>query len=323
MPQVFGLKRISYWIAFRLLSQPLAPRLRRTMRAVRCCLVLVILTCFRVFAQTDTSGSSAGSQPNPASRQPRQTAPSESASGSSPANPSAEDSTRLVIVKFQKPEYPIEATRQQIQGQVWVHLVITETGDVESAEAISGNPLLAAATVKAMKQWKFKPYIRNGHPVRVATKLSYDFAFQDKVKDVTEGTDATKGKVLSNPSAPAAGVSSPASPGTTVPPAAATSGNPPQRIVIAQGVSRGFLIHKVQPVYPESARLKRIEGTVVLRAVIGKDGRIKSLRPVGGPPELVEAATGAVQQWRYNPYVLDGKPVEVDTTINVNFALAR
>jgi TonB family protein len=303
--------------------QPAAPRLRWVMPTVGCYLVLVILTCCRLFGQTDAPGSSSGSQPNPASSQPRQTAPSEGASGSSPANPSAEDSTRLVIVKFQEPEYPIEARRQQIQGQVWVHLVITETGDVESAEAISGNPLLAAATVKAMKQWKFKPYIRNGHPVRVSTKLSHDFAFQDKVKDVTEDTDATKGKVLSNPSAPADGVSSPAAPGTTVPPPAATSGNSPQRIVIAQGVSRGLLIHKVQPVYPESARLKRIEGTVVLQVVIGKDGRIKSLRPIGGPPELAEAATGAVQQWRYKPYVLDGKPVEVDTTINVNFTLTR
>jgi TonB family protein len=183
--------------------QPLAPKLRWVMRTVRCCLVLVILTCCRLFGQTDASGSSSGSQSNPSSSLPRQTAPSEGTSGSSLANPSVEASTRLVIVKFQEPEYPIEARRQQIQGQVWVHLVITETGDVESAEAISGNPLLAAATVKAMKQWKFKPYIRNGHPVRVSTKLSHDFAFQDRVKDVTDGTDATQGKVLSNPSAPA------------------------------------------------------------------------------------------------------------------------
>jgi len=70
------------------------------------------------------------------------------------------------------------------------------------------------------------------------------------------------------------------------------------------------------------ARQARIQGTVVLQAVIGKDGSIQNLKVVSGHPMLAPAALEAVKQWRYKPYFLNGEPVEVDTTINVNFTLA-
>jgi protein TonB len=82
-----------------------------------------------------------------------------------------------------------------------------------------------------------------------------------------------------------------------------------------------MVVHRVAPVYPPEAKRARIQGTVVLAAVIGKDGRIKGLNVISGPSMLVDAAVGAVQQWRYRPYVLQGEPVEVDTTITVNFNL--
>jgi protein TonB len=61
---------------------------------------------------------------------------------------------------------------------------------------------------------------------------------------------------------------------------------------------------------------------VVLQAVIGKDGTIQNLRVVSGHPMLAQAALDAVKQWRYKPYYLNGEPVDVDTTINVNFTLS-
>jgi TonB family protein len=223
------------------------------MQLVQCCLALLIFTRITLLAQTDPSSLPSAGPPSSASGQSGQTAPP-GAPGSTQASSNPGDSIRLVIVKLQKPEYPIAANNQQIQGQVWVHLVITETGDVESAEAISGNPLLADATVKAMKQWKFKPYIRNGHPVRVSTKLSYDFAFKGKVEDVTEGANPSPEKVNSNPLPQPSSPTSTASPGTTATSPSATSSNSLQRIVIAQGVLQGMLIHKVVPIYPESAQ---------------------------------------------------------------------
>jgi protein TonB len=95
----------------------------------------------------------------------------------------------------------------------------------------------------------------------------------------------------------------------------------PQRVRVSQGVSQGLLVHKVTPAYPPLARQARIQGTVVLQALIGKDGTIQNLKLVSGHPMLASAALEAVKEWRYKPYYLNGEPVEVETTINVNFTL--
>ena len=96
----------------------------------------------------------------------------------------------------------------------------------------------------------------------------------------------------------------------------------PQRVRVSQGVTQGLLIHKVQPNYPPLARQARIQGSVVLQAVISKDGAIENLRLMSGHPMLAPAAIDAVKQWRYKPYILNGEPVEVETQITVNFTLA-
>lgn len=85
---------------------------------------------------------------------------------------------------------------------------------------------------------------------------------------------------------------------------------------------QGYLVHRVQPVYPQPARDARIQGPVRLHAVIGKDGTIENLHVLGGHPMLVTAAVDAVRQWRYRPYILNGEPVEVETQITVNFILS-
>jgi periplasmic protein TonB len=83
----------------------------------------------------------------------------------------------------------------------------------------------------------------------------------------------------------------------------------------------GNLIRRVQPVYPPLARTARIQGPVVLAAVINKAGAIENLRVLSGPPMLVKAALDAVSEWRYRPYILNSEPVEVETQITVNFTL--
>ncbi|HEY1660267.1 MAG TPA: TonB family protein [Candidatus Sulfotelmatobacter sp.] len=96
----------------------------------------------------------------------------------------------------------------------------------------------------------------------------------------------------------------------------------PQRVRVSAGVTSGLLVRKVNPVYPPLARQARISGTVILRAVISKDGSIENLSLVSGHPMLAPAAIDAVKQWRYKPYLLNGEPVEVDTEVQVNFTLA-
>lgn len=96
----------------------------------------------------------------------------------------------------------------------------------------------------------------------------------------------------------------------------------PQRVRVSQGVSQGLLIKKVQPTYPPLARQARIQGTVMLQAEISKDGTIENLRLMSGHPMLAPAAIEAVKQWRYKPYMLNGEPVAVETTVMVNFTLS-
>lgn len=94
-----------------------------------------------------------------------------------------------------------------------------------------------------------------------------------------------------------------------------------RRISIAGGVSQGFLIKRVVPDYPFTAKEAGVSGTVVLKAIIGKGGRMERLGVISGPTMLQQAALDAVKQWVYRPYMLYDEPVEVETTVNVVFAL--
>ena len=97
---------------------------------------------------------------------------------------------------------------------------------------------------------------------------------------------------------------------------------PVKRIRVASRVVEANLIHDVAPQYPPEAGRARIEGTVVLLAVIGTDGSVKDVRVENGLPILTQAAIDAVRQWRYKPYMIDGEPVEVDSRITINFTLS-
>jgi TonB family protein len=81
------------------------------------------------------------------------------------------------------------------------------------------------------------------------------------------------------------------------------------------------IVTKVEPVYPEAARKAGLQGLVVMDAVIAPDGTVKRLRPVSGPDLLAQSATAAVQSWKFEPYLSSGKPVEVETTIAIEFQL--
>jgi TonB family protein len=93
----------------------------------------------------------------------------------------------------------------------------------------------------------------------------------------------------------------------------------PQRV--SSGVMAGLAISQPQPVYPDAAKAQHIQGVVVLRARIAKDGTVKDLQLISGPPALVVSAIDAVRQWKYKPFLLNGEPTEVDTTININYTL--
>jgi TonB family protein len=261
--------------------------------------LLIALICLQrpLVAAQEPSQSPKDSNSNPAAAAD-QKPPGETSAASLP------DSKGVEVLASKRADYPMEAREKQIQGEVIVKVTISETGKVELAEVISGDPILARAALEAAKKWTFKPFIKNGKPVKVATRIPFDFAF--------------KGKIMEK------GISGDRSTTTDLPrsaPNPSTSGAAPSRVRVSAGVVQGLLIHQVAPVYPEEARRKRIDGVILLQAIIDKEGRIADLKLISGPTELAPAAIGAVQQWRYRPYLLNGQPVEVQTQIQVNFTL--
>ena len=269
------------------------------------------------------------------------------------------DSTRLEVLKSEKPPYPLRARQDGIQGQVLAKITVSEQGDVKEVEVLRGDPILAESVVKTIKKWKFKPYIRNGKAVQAVTQMPFDFSFYEKTqndkllndsnttsvaprtdeqstdagKQPSAGPSSNTGATSAADSAGASSTTSSAgtssdkegaspSPGTG-PSAAASGGEFPKRVRVMGGVIEGHLEHTVIPVYPRRAAADHIQDRVLLHAVIDKDGRVADLTPISGPQELVQAAIGAVQQWRYRPYILNGQPVEVETTITVNFNLTH
>ena len=97
-----------------------------------------------------------------------------------------------------------------------------------------------------------------------------------------------------------------------------TQARQPKRFRVGEDVQKAKLVHTVSPVYPP-ARRKRMDGTVVLHAIIGENGSVQSARPVSGTPNLRDSAVNAVLQWKYKQTFMNSEPVEVDTSVSVVF----
>ena len=122
--------------------------------------------------------------------------------------------------------------------------------------------------------------------------------------------------LVSNPLAMLSSGSGPAAPRIVV---TRPGGNAAAPLHISTGVSAGLLLAPIQPLYPQLARITGTQGTVVIQAIISKSGRIESARVLSGPAMLQAAALDAVRSARYRPYLLNGQPTEVETTISIVF----
>jgi protein TonB len=98
---------------------------------------------------------------------------------------------------------------------------------------------------------------------------------------------------------------------------------PPAQLLVGGNVQEAKLIYRVQPLYPALARQVRVQGVVVLEAIIAANGSIQQLHVLSGHPMLIPSAVEAVRQWIYSPTILNGKAVEVKTTIEVRFTLSE
>lgn len=209
-----------------------------------------------------------------------------------PAKPSL-PSYLLEPVETSAATYPAVAREKKLQGETLARFVVSETGAVENIQVIKGDSLLASAAVEALHKWKFKPVIVDGVATAVSTLATFDF-------------------VLDNDNPKPSGVL----------PIIAPAVKFPKRVRVSTGVAAGLLVSKVAPVYPDGARVAHIQGSVIVHAIVSKDGTVGDLQLVSGPPELAASAIDAVKQWRFRPYLLNGRPVEVETQFQVNFVLS-
>ena len=106
--------------------------------------------------------------------------------------------------------------------------------------------------------------------------------------------------------------------GNVLPPIVHPTVQPPPRVSRSM---QGYLIHRVEPAYPNIAKTAGVQGAVLIKALISTEGRIEQAQVVSGSPLLAKAALEAIQQWRYRPYYLNDRAVEVETEITVNFVL--
>ncbi len=227
-------------------------------------------------------------------------------------------------MKKVEPEYPQEAREAHIQGQVVLRVTINREGDVSKVDLISGPPMLRAAAIDAVKQWKYQPYLLNGQPAERETEAVVDFNLESREghagdTPLPDAPPAATGVVGDAPGGIPAGqknggiISS-----TLAAPAVAT----PLRVRVSAGVAQGLLVRRVSPEYPLQARLGRIQGVVILHVIISKTGDVATVDLISGHPSLAPAAIETVKQWKYKPFLLNGKPVEVDSQVQINFTLA-
>jgi TonB family protein len=142
---------------------------------------------------------------------------------------------------------------------------------------------------------------------------------------IKNGHSLAAAKSVPTPDAPSITGIAPADNGRSLPNLMGGDSHAPapvlQTLNVSQGVSRGLLVKKTQPVYPASAMQMHIEGTVELQATVSKSGDISGVKIISGDARLARAAVDAVKQWKYKPYLLNGEPIDIQTQITMNFKL--
>jgi TonB family protein len=260
-------------------------------------------------------------------------------------------------VKDVRPTYPPVAEAARVQGVVIVEALIGEDGRVQDVRILRSIPLLDQAALEAVLQWEFTPTLLNGVPVPVIMTATVNFTLSDRneMPSAAGVAGGIVGGIVGGVSAP------PPPPPPPPPPAAgvAAGGRGGVGGGVAGGVASGAggiaavgstraviggvasfekswwpnaarvggnitqpqKLKDVRPVYPEVARNARVQGVVIVEALIGEDGRVQDARILRSILLLDQAALEAVLQWEFTPTLLEGIPVPVVMTMTVNFVL--
>ena len=248
--------------------------------------------------------------------------------GWSQMHKSAKTTTASAPIQPPAPDYPLPGASSNDANASSSHSAASDSSQAGNAQSASGD--------------KVDRFSRPSHPAQDHSAAPEHTVAKDRVATATgrpaqsaplvvktesQRTQQSASASQDAPEAPSiSGLGATARPealNTIAPVTAALPVIAPQTHNISQGVIAGLLVKKVAPVYPTQALQMRIQGTVALRATIGKDGSIKDVKVISGPAPLARAALDAVRQWKYRPYTLNGEPVEIQTEVNINFVPPR
>jgi TonB family protein len=258
--------------------------------------------------------------------------------------------------------YPPAGLRDGVQGTVSVQVKLDSTGVVSDAHVLSGPEELRKPVLESVLEWHFAPELAGStRVIEVAFELpkaaGAPAPMASPSAPVQQGTirsihvsglsDEGKAELLASLPIHEGGewnadTAQKASQAVKAfdehlvivqQVAAQSAGGAPQldlviidspgRIRVGGNVQSAMIVRKVPPLYPAAAKAARVQGVVHLSVVLGLDGTVQQLDVLSGPEELVQAATDAVKQWVYKPSLLNGNPVQVETTIDVNFTLNK
>lgn len=216
------------------------------------------------------------------------------------------------LVKKVEPLYPDEAKKAGIDGIVILEVTTDKEGLVQDVKVLRSIPALDDAAIEAIKQWVYEPMLIDGKPYGIVFTVTCNFKLSDQEKQgvgggVVGGVEGgVKGGVAGGVTG---GVEGGVKGGIEVPLKVSGDSEAPK------------LISKVEPIYPDSAKKAGIKGMVILEATIDEEGKVIDTKVVRSIPELDKAAVEAVEQWIYEPYILDGKPKKVQFSVTITFHL--
>lgn len=196
-----------------------------------------------------------------------------------------EETMQKLRIHTFKPIVPPDA-ETLTPATVALRATINQAGGVENVEAVSGHPMLVRLASEAVKQWKYRRYEVNGIPRAVETTIHVEFTNESDPKTETPVPRAESPVLVTPDDVPAQ------------------------------------LVYRAAPIYPPLARQARIQGTVMVRITISQLGEVRDVQLITGHPMLAPAAVDAIKKWRYLPYEVDGRTVEVETDVQVIFTLA-
>jgi len=251
------------------------------------------------------------STPPPTSVLPGEALPS--SQNSSAAQAQAQGFVAGRLIHKEDPKYPKEARKKKIQGHVVLQATVDENGKVDRAAGIRGDLSLINAAEEAVLKWEFEPFTQDGKAVSVQQNLTFNFDLNRK--------NAELELPLPEPAPLSTSVAS------HLPIRMGLSKAPPPGVVsgvfrVGGGVSAPRVSYSPDPEYSDEARRAKYQGTCVLSLTVGPDGLprdIRIARSLG--MGLDEKAIEAVQQWRFQPALKDGKPVAVAINVEVQFRL--